>query len=128
MEITVSCHDHGLSCALSLPGGTICSMHDHVQTLMSSSMLFKSGVHVQLQDLTFWQSKLGVQRAPSVVFLRGPGALSAVYDASNTKRLDIAKLIADNAWQVMQCTYVCNIPQQVTLVNSPRLSHTLSSM
>lgn len=34
------------------------------------------------------------------MFLRGPGALPAVYDASNTKRLDIAKLIADNAWQV----------------------------
>lgn len=59
-------------------------------------------VQWKAEDLTFWQSKLGVQRAPSVIFLRGPGALSAVYDASNTKRLDIAKLIADNAWQVVQ--------------------------
>ena len=54
-----------------------------------------------LQDADFWQDKLGVQRAPSLVFLRGPGALPAIFDASNTKRLDIARLIADNAWQVI---------------------------
>ncbi len=66
-------------------------------------------MNVQLQDLAFWQGKFGVQRAPSVVFLRGPGALPAVHDTSNTKRLDIAKLIADNAWQVMQCMYVRNM-------------------
>ena len=71
-------------------------------------------MNVQLQDLVFWQGKLGVLRAPSVVFLRGPGAVPAVYDASNTKRLDIAKLIADNAWQVMQCMYVCNMLLCVT--------------
>ncbi|DBA85275.1 TPA: DnaJ subfamily C member 16 [Trebouxia sp. C0005] len=59
-------------------------------------------VQWKAEDLIFWQGKLGVQRAPSVVFLRGPGALPAVYDASNTKRLDIAKIIADNAWQVVQ--------------------------
>ena len=53
-----------------------------------------------VQDLAFWQGRLGVQRAPCVVFLRGPGALPAVYDASNTKRLDVAKLVADNSWQV----------------------------
>ncbi len=72
-------------------------------------MSYESGINAQLQDLIFWQGKLGVQRAPSVVFLRGPGALPAVYDASNTKRLDIAKLIADNAWQVMRCMCVCNM-------------------
>ncbi|KAL0042325.1 hypothetical protein WJX77_009183 [Trebouxia sp. C0004] len=59
-------------------------------------------VQWKAEDLVFWQGKLGVQRAPSVVFLRGPGALPAVYDASNTKRLEIAKLIAENAWQVVQ--------------------------
>ena len=53
-----------------------------------------------MQDLAFWQGRLGVHRAPSVVFLRGPGALPAVYDTSNTKRLDVAKLVADNSWQV----------------------------
>ncbi|KAL3131728.1 DnaJ subfamily C member 16 [Trebouxia sp. C0009 RCD-2024] len=59
-------------------------------------------VHWAAEDLPFWQSRLGVHRVPSVVFLRGPGALPAVYDASNTKRLDIAKLVADNSWQVVQ--------------------------
>lgn len=46
-----------------------------------------------------------MHRVPSVVFLRGPGALPAVYDASNTKRLDIAKLVADNSWQVLLLVY-----------------------
>lgn len=58
-----------------------------------------------VQDLPFWRGRLGVHRVPSVVFLRGPGALPAVYDASNTKRLDIAKLVADNSWQVL--TFWC---------------------
>ena len=53
-----------------------------------------------MQDLGFWQNQFGVQRAPSVAFLRGPGALPAVFDASNTRRLDVVKLVADNAWQV----------------------------
>ena len=54
-----------------------------------------------VQDLPYWQGRLGVHRVPSLVFLRGPGALPAVYDASNTRRLDIAKLVADNSWQVL---------------------------
>lgn len=58
-----------------------------------------------MQDLPFWQARLGVHRVPSVVFLRGPGALPAVYDASNTRRLDIAKLVADNSWQVLLFIY-----------------------
>ena len=57
-------------------------------------------VRAYVQDLGFWQGRLGVHRPPSVVFLRGPGAVPAVYDAANTKRLDVAKLVADNAWQV----------------------------
>ncbi len=96
--------------------------------LLSSSMSCKPGMTVQLQDLTFWQGKLGVQRAPSVVFLRGPGALPAVYDASNTKRLDIAKLIADNAWQVTRCMYVCDMLLEVTHMTSPSLGHIVSSI
>ena len=60
-----------------------------------------------VQDLGFWQGRLGVHRAPSVVFLRGPGAVPAVYDASNTKRLDVAKLVADNAWQVTLLRIPC---------------------
>lgn len=58
-----------------------------------------------LQDLAYWQGRLGVHRVPSVVFLRGSGALPAVYDASNTRRLDIAKLVADNSWQVLSLIY-----------------------
>ena len=60
-----------------------------------------ASVLIGMQDLPFWQERLGVHKVPSVVFLRGPGALPAVYDASNTKRLDIAKLVADNSWQVL---------------------------
>lgn len=74
---------------------------------------------VCVQDLPFWQTRLGVHRVPSVVFLRGPGALPAVYDASNTRRLDIAKLVADNSWQVLPFTYCLAqlVQQQAQLVH-----------
>ena len=53
-----------------------------------------------VQDAGFWQQRFGVQRAPALVFLRGPGVAPAVFDTSNSKRLDVGKLASDNQWQV----------------------------
>ena len=59
-----------------------------------------SDLSAGVQDAGYWQERFGVQRAPALVFLRGPGVAPAVFDTSNSKRLDVGKLASDNQWQV----------------------------
>ena len=53
------------------------------------------------QDLDFWEDKYGVRHLPAVVFLLGPGAAPAVYDAGSGQRLNIAQLAAKHQWPLV---------------------------
>lgn len=75
-------------------------LHAMYPTSSASDVQMRLTVMHHAQDATFWRERLGVQRAPALVFLRGPGVAPAVFDTSNSKRLDVGKLAVDNQWQV----------------------------